>query len=72
MTNFFESDSNTEELGFPNAVLPYQWYEPAPNQSKLGEPISSSDVSEDEEAGLDEDNSWRWELVSFWVAERDF
>jgi len=72
MAKFFESDSDTEELGFPNVMVPYQSYEPAPNQSRVGEPTSSTDVTEDEEAGLDEDNSWRWELVSFWVAERDF
>jgi len=71
MAKFFESDSDTEKLGFPNVVLPYQSYEPAPNQSKV-EPTCSTDVTEDVEAGLDEDNSWRWELVSFWVAERDF
>jgi len=53
----FESDSDTEELGFPNVVLRYQSYESAPNQSKVGEPASSTDATEDEEAGLDEDNS---------------
>jgi len=51
------SDSDAEELGFLNVVLPYQSHEPAPNQSKVGEPTSSTDVTEDEEAGLDEDNS---------------
>jgi len=57
MAKFFESDSYTEELGFPTVLLPYQSYEPAPNQSKFGEPTSSTDVTEDEEAGLNEDNS---------------
>jgi len=32
----------------------------------------SSDVTEDEEADLDEDIFWSWELISFWVAETDF
>jgi len=44
-------------LGFPNVVLPYQSYELEPNQSKVGEPTSSTDVTQDEEAGLDEDDS---------------
>jgi len=44
-------------LGFPNSVLPYQSYEPAPNQPKVGGPTSGTDVTEDEEAGLDEDSS---------------
>jgi len=57
MAKFFESDSDTEELGFPNVALPYQSYEPAPNQSQVGEPRSSTDVTEDEETGIDEDNS---------------
>jgi len=48
------SDSDTEELGFPDVVLSYQ-HEPAPIQSKVGEPTSSSDIAENEEAGLDED-----------------
>jgi len=56
MANFFESDCDTEILGFPN-VLPYQSYESAPNQSKVGEPTSSIDVTEDEEVRLDENNS---------------
>jgi len=30
MAKFFESDSDAEELGFPNDVLRYQSYEPAP------------------------------------------
>jgi len=60
MANFFESDCDTEKLGFPN-VLPYQSYESAPNQSKVGEPTSSIDVTEDEEVRLDENNSWRWD-----------
>jgi len=26
MANFYESDNDTEQLGFPNVVLPYQSY----------------------------------------------
>jgi len=39
MAIFFESD--TEELGSPNVVLPHQ-YEPAPNQLKIDEPTRAA------------------------------
>jgi len=52
MANLFESDSDTEELGFPNVLLPYlPISELASKQLKVGESASSSDVIEDAEAG---------------------
>jgi len=45
MAKFFESDSDTEELGFPNVVLPYQSYEPAPNQSSIKLNIQAAPMS---------------------------
>jgi len=50
---YVESGSDTEKLGFANVVVPHQ-YEPTPNQLKVSEPASSSDVTEDEKAGLHE------------------
>ena len=64
MANLFESDSDTEELGFPNVLLPYlPISELASKQLKVGESASSSDVIEDAEAGwgvdILDDESWQ-------------